>query len=206
MLKILNLNLRYLLYLIPYLLLLALLTYYHKFFFIFTFLVPWILIIRILHKDVKQKTAILICSLPIGRTGIVRGTYLSGLVIIAISTIYSALVYYLAYIENVSLLNLPEILNINFLPVILAAALIFPLHFQFGFDLDFTKGKFYTVLLVIPVCVCLMLLFIFPFIMDKDILLIRFIKSNAYAVNIIGLVFFAFSMMISEKCYEKREL
>lgn len=205
MFKILNLNLKHLIKFIPLIFVLSVLSYSYKYFRIFIFLIPWILIISFIKKEAQNKINVLFCSLPLKRNEIVQGTYLSAFVYNVISTIYSAFIYYVIYNNGINSFNLTDVLYNVFLPIILTLALLLPLHFKFGFNLDIENVRLTSIFIIIPVSICLLFLFIYPLCSTEDFALIAIIKENLYTFNLIALILFYLSMQLSETLYKTRE-
>lgn len=205
MFKILNLNLKYFIKVVPYLFVLSILIYFYQSFLFFTFFLPWILIISIIQKETQNSTNILFCSLPIKRDDFVKGIYLSAFIYNAISMIYSVFAYYIIYRKNINLFDISETLYTLLFPQILAIAFLLPLHFKFGFNLDFSNNKLVLVFIVIPIAFCLMFLFSLPLISENDLTWIVKIKKNIYISNLVALIILYLSMLLSIKFYKKRE-
>lgn len=174
--------------------------------------VTYMFITNAVNYDEKNKSEIILNSLPIKRAYIVISKYMSTFIFVIISSIYSILIGFIGKSFGFPMYNI----SIRFLDIILVltsvcifSSVFFPVYFKFGY----IKARIYNIMLY-------MVIFFLPILTfdyiskNPNTLIVQKINyflsntsrftQNSLAI-VTGLIFFLISLMISIRIYNNKE-
>lgn len=174
--------------------------------------ITYMLISMAASYDEKNKSEIILNSLPIKRTAIVISKYISIFVFAIIGIIFSILVSFIGkttalpmFTRSISLLDIVSILT----SVCILGSIFFPVYFKFGF----IKMNIFNVIIIMLIMLLPSIAFDYATESPNNILVKKFtyfinntssLTQNSLAL-ITGLIFLMISLMISIHIYENKE-
>ncbi|WPC43167.1 ABC-2 transporter permease [Clostridium sp. JS66] len=172
------------------------------------YMIPYMLILGACGFDDKNKSEIMLNSLPIDRTTLVIAKYLSSLFFIFIgilvSFVFTTLLNFLGFVHMNRLMNLEDILSIT-IGVLIICCVYFPFYFKFGYQ----KSRYFLIAMF-----CLFLgttTFLASNIIRVPKNLISSLNSQpdwliASFIAVIAAILFLSSILISIKFYINKDL
>ncbi|EET84348.1 conserved hypothetical protein, partial [Clostridium carboxidivorans P7] len=171
-------------------------------------MIPYMLILGACGFDDKNKSEIMLNSLPIDRTTLVIAKYLSSLFFIfmgiLLSFVFTTLLNFLGFVHMNRLMNLEDILSIT-IGILAICCVYFPFYFKFGYQ----KSRYFLIGMF-----CLFLgtaTFLASNIIKVPKNLISSLNSQpdwliASFIAVIGAILFLISILLSIKFYINKDL
>ncbi len=171
-------------------------------------MIPYMLILGACSFDDKNKSEIMLNSLPIDRTNLVISKYLSSLVFIFMGIIlafgFTTLLSFSGFIHMNRLMNLEDVLSVT-IGILIIVCLYFPCYFKFGYQ----KARYFLVAMFILVFGATTM--VISNIIKIPINFMTYLNSQpnwlvAAFIIVIVLIIALFSMLLSIKFYANKDL